>query len=224
MQRTKKKRTYRMAERAKAQDETRTRIVEAAVHLHEKLGPASTPISAIAERAGVQRLTVYRHFPDDAALFAACTSHWGALHPPPDAALWQRIADPTARFAAAVAAHYAYFSGTKGMWTVAYRDRGQVPAIQPVLAGFDDHLDAVAQSLAAAFDAKGAAARRLAMTAGHALAFATWSDLDRRGLSDAEKTRLACAWLEGAHSFSRSPTGRGAGRAKPGARIGAPPR
>jgi AcrR family transcriptional regulator len=192
-----KKRLYRMDDRAKAQAATRLRIVEAAVHLHEKLGPAATTVSAIAARAGVQRLTVYRHFPDDAAMFAACTAHWGGRNPPPDPAAWNAIADPIARAVAAVAAYCGYYAGTAGMWRVAYRDAPQVKPIQPVLAGFDAHLDALAETLAAAFRARGKAADRLRVTIRHALAFATWSDLQDRRLADPEKVALVRAWLEG---------------------------
>jgi AcrR family transcriptional regulator len=80
------RRTYRMTRRAETRDATRARIVEAAMALHEELGPRATTVSAIAERAGVQRLTVYRHFPDDEAMFAACSSSWEERHPMPDIA------------------------------------------------------------------------------------------------------------------------------------------
>ncbi|MES1151300.1 MAG: helix-turn-helix domain-containing protein [Dongia sp.] len=192
-----KKRAYRMDDRARAQARTRRRIVEAAVHLHERLGPAATTVSAIAARAGVQRLTVYRHFPDDAAMFAACTAHWGSLNPTPDAALWASIPDPLARAVAAVAAHCDYYSGTRGMWRVAYRDAPRVKPIRPVLGGFDAHLTNLAETLAAGFGAKGQTARRLLASIRHALAFATWSDLEDRGLADPEKATLVRAWLEG---------------------------
>ncbi len=69
-------RKYELKQRAEKMSETRMRIVEATVELHEKLGPARTTISAIADRAGVQRLTVYRHFPDERSLFRACSGHW----------------------------------------------------------------------------------------------------------------------------------------------------
>jgi AcrR family transcriptional regulator len=192
-----KKRSYRLSARAESQAETRRRIVEAAVALHEKLGPAHTPMSAIAERAGVQRLTLYRHFPDEAAMFAACTAHWEARHPFPEAALWDRIADPSARAAAALTAYFDYYAQTYRMWTVAYRDVGLVKPIQPVLAAVGKHLDAIAGSLAAGFGRKGAAQRDLAATLRHALAFATWASLDAAGLDTAAKTALVLHWLEG---------------------------
>ena len=82
------KRRYRKRRRAELEDETRRRITEAAVELHGTVGPARTTISAVAERAGVQRATLYRHFPDEEALFDACSSHWAAQHPLPDLADW----------------------------------------------------------------------------------------------------------------------------------------
>src|SRR4029079_8163724 len=82
------KRQYTMRRRAELEEQTRRRITESAVELHEELGPAQTSISAIADRAGVRRSTVYRHFPDEDALFAACSAHWRAANPPPDPSSW----------------------------------------------------------------------------------------------------------------------------------------
>jgi len=83
------KRTYRMTRRAELEAQTRLRITESTVALHGTVGPAHTSISAIAEHAGVRRSTVYRHFPDEAALFNACSAHWLAEHPTPDLAAWR---------------------------------------------------------------------------------------------------------------------------------------
>jgi len=192
-----KKRAYRLSARAESQAETRQRIVDAAIALHEKLGPAHTPMSAIAARAGVQRLTLYRHFPDEAAMFAACTAHWGAQHPFPESSLWDDIKDPTSRVEAALTAHYDYFSGTRGMWSVAYRDVGLVKPIQPVLAQADEHLNAVAQSLAAGFGRRGIVHRNLVATLSHALGFAAWVSLETRGLDTEGKVALVLHWLDG---------------------------
>lgn len=192
-----KKRAYRLSARAESQAETRQRIVDAAIHLHETLGPAHTPVSAIAEQAGVQRLTLYRHFPDEAAIFTACTSHWGARHPFPEPALWEGIADPAARAAAALAAHYDYYAGTRRMWFVSYRDVGLVKPIQPLIAQVDAQLAALAQSLAAGFRRKGAVQRSIAATLRHALTYATWRSLEESGLDTPLKTALVLDWLEG---------------------------
>ena len=68
-------RPYRMGRRREQLDATRRRIAEAAFELHATVGPAQTSVSAVAERAGVQRHTVYHHFPDLGSLFRACTEH-----------------------------------------------------------------------------------------------------------------------------------------------------
>src|SRR3954449_10082425 len=94
---TDQKRTYRKTRRAALEEQTRLRITESAVALHEELGPARTSVTAVADRAGVRRSTVYRHFPDEEALYAACSSHWRAANPPPDPQAWAAIADPAAR-------------------------------------------------------------------------------------------------------------------------------
>src|SRR6476619_6543291 len=86
--RSSKSRAYTMRARQENVDQTRLRITEATMQLHEEVGPAATTVSAIAELAGVTRLTVYRHFPDDDALIAACSAHWRGLHPAPDLAGW----------------------------------------------------------------------------------------------------------------------------------------
>ena len=108
-------RTYKLKQRAAQQAETRQRIVEAAVALHESLGGAGATVTAIAERAGVGRLTVYRHFPDERALLTACTTHYFVQHPPPDPAAWARIADPESRLRQALGELHAYYRRTEGM-------------------------------------------------------------------------------------------------------------
>src|SRR3954447_2484557 len=94
---TVEKRKYEKKRRAELEEETRRRITETAVELHGTVGPARTSISAIAERAGVRRSTVYRHFPDEEALFHACSSHWANANPLPDPAPWEAIDDPDER-------------------------------------------------------------------------------------------------------------------------------
>jgi len=189
------KRSYTMRKRAESQDETRQRIVEATMHLHEELGPRNTTIMAIAERAGVQRLTVYRHFPTDVDLFNACTSHWGALNPPPDPSRWADIADPVMRSVVALSELYSYFSRTHGMWRVSYRDVGEVAALQAPMAQFAGYLGTVAQVLAAAFPESKRS--RVSPTLHHAATFQTWSTLEAQGLSDPMKAATVSAWLRG---------------------------
>ncbi len=103
------RRPYRKRRRAAQEDETRRRITEAAVDLHGSVGPAKTTISAVAERAGVQRATVYRHFPDEEAIFAACSAHWMSEHPLPDLAAWAAVGDPDERLRTGLGELYAWF-------------------------------------------------------------------------------------------------------------------
>src|SRR6187455_2799142 len=108
-------RQYRMKRRAEQEAQTRLRITESAVDLHGTLGPARTSVSAIAERAGVRRSTVYRHFPDERALFGACSAHWAASNPPPDISRWEQVEDPEERLAKALGEMYAYYHRSGGM-------------------------------------------------------------------------------------------------------------
>src|ERR1700754_3724756 len=110
-----RKRPYRLKERALRQEETRRRITEATVELHATVGAANTTIKAIAERAGVERLTVYRHFPDEAGLFAACSAHWIAATPPPDPGAWARIGDDARRLRTALGELYTWYDANERM-------------------------------------------------------------------------------------------------------------
>jgi AcrR family transcriptional regulator len=125
-------RKYELKRRAERQEETRRRIVEAAVELHRTKGPARTTLSDVARRAGVQRHTLYRHFPDERALFTACSGHFYELNPFPDPEPWQAIADPEARLRAGLAAIYDYFEQTEDMLTSTVRDAEIHPLTQEV--------------------------------------------------------------------------------------------
>src|SRR5512143_2944523 len=104
-----KARRYELKQRAERQAVTRQRIVEAIVALHREVGPARTSISAIAERAGVERLTVYRHFADEAAMLQACSAHFHAEIARPDPATWSSVTDPAKRLRAVLLAYYDYY-------------------------------------------------------------------------------------------------------------------
>ena len=162
--------------------------------LHQEVGPRATTISAIAERAGVQRLTVYRHFPDETAVFQACTSHWLSLNPPPGPEDWADTATPDERRAAALAAFDAYYGRTRAMWAASHRDVEQVPALQGPMAEFAGYLDALAAELGADLG------RFARLSLRHALAFPTWAALDALGLGSEEKLALERAWIAGARS------------------------
>ena len=188
-----KTRPYRMMRRAELEEETRLRITESTVALHEELGPARTSISAIAERAGVRRSTVYRHFPDESALFTACSAHWRAANPAPDPAAWVTIADPARRTETALTELYAFYRRTEGMYTSLFRDEPVNATVRHHLRGFHDYVRAVEGVLMAGRGLRGHAARRTRAAVGHALGFPTWRSLAReQGLTDADAVRLMC--------------------------------
>jgi len=183
------RRTYSMGRRQEQLDSMRQRITEAAFELHAIVGPAQTSISAVAERAGVQRHTVYHHFPDMTSLMQACTAHGMRTTGVPDAASWVAIEDPTARLRHGLDELYAYFAANA-------RLLGNVVRYLPLMADvggteeFAEHMTGLFHALAAGWtDAP--ATQRLRMAAiGHAMAFETWRSLTEPGLSDSESVDL----------------------------------
>jgi AcrR family transcriptional regulator len=178
-------RGYQLRARADKQAETHRTLAQAAYELHRSVGPANATVSAIAERAGVQRLTVYRHFPDMDAIFAACTAHAFEKDPPPNPETWQAIPAPETRLRVALGELYAYHRRNHQLLANLYRDA---------------HIAAVAAGLArrAAMLARGAAVLEIGWTTAgvkathltaavlaHALDFGAWQSLTRQ-LSDAE--------------------------------------
>jgi len=193
------KRPYRMKRRAELEEETRRRITESAVSLHEKVGPAQTSITAIADLAGVRRSTVYRHFPDEDTLFAACSSHWRALNPPPDLATWASIADPGERTEAALGELYAFYGRTRRMYESLLRDEALVPSVRRRLRDFHAYLQAAGDLLLAGRGLRGRAARQTRAAVGHALAFPTWHSLTQeQALGQDDAVALMCALVESA--------------------------
>jgi AcrR family transcriptional regulator len=183
-------RTYTKKARAEAEEATRLRITESAVALHGTLGPSRTTMSAVAEHAGVTRSTLYRHFPDDAAVFDACSAHWAAANPPPDMTPWPAIADPRERTRTALGEVYPWFRRNEQMLANLLRDEDSVPVVRERFAVFHALLAAIEEMLLAGRGVRGNARRRSAAAIGHALAFTTWQSLSRRGLSDAEAADL----------------------------------
>jgi AcrR family transcriptional regulator len=177
-------RRYRMQRRADRQAQTRQRVVDAVLALHGEVGPAFTTISAIAERAGVERMTVYRYFPDDFSLFSACGARFHEVYPDPDPASWQDIADPVERLHVALTAVYAYHEATEAIQGNSRRDAPRLPALQQVVASYAHRWIAVAASLREGWDPSVQQSELFRAILGHALDFTTWRDLVRvRGLN-----------------------------------------
>lgn len=176
-------RTYTMRARREAAEQTRLRITEAVIRLHEKVGPRATTISAVAEEASVTRLTVYRHFPDDDALVMACATHWGQLHPRPDPGAWATVPDPVLRLRTALAQTFAWARTAAPMMSNIIRDLDDMPAFVAKMLAQDEQtrIDA----LTPGFPLTEAAARRLPATLAHAIRFTTFESLCLHGgLSD----------------------------------------
>jgi AcrR family transcriptional regulator len=169
-------RKYELKRRAERVAETRRRIVEAAVDLHTTLGPAQTSISAIADRAGVQRHTVYAHFPDLQTLFAACSGLWGEQHPFPDADRWFAHVDPEDRLRAALGDVYTWYDRVEPHLALFARDASLVPEAREVRDARAARLARLAEALAAGLPGSGVARPVI----GHALEFETWRSLCRR--------------------------------------------
>ena len=184
-------RKYELKQRALSQAETRQRIVDATVDLHRELGPLRTTISAIAERAGVQRLTVYRHFPDDRALFGACSSQWRAAHPMPDPSAWAVVEDPAERLQVALIEIYAWFASTEEMTANVLRDIPESPLMQEITAPLRQYWQEVRRVLKYGWEARGERGERLRAVIGHAIEFGTWRSLARtHGLDGAEAAEM----------------------------------
>lgn len=175
--RTMKKRRYVMKKRAESEEQTRLRITESAMALHGSLGPSRTSMTSIAEHAGVRRSTVYRHFPDEAAIFDACTNHWFALHPLPELGRWAEIEDVDQRLRTALQELYAWYGRTEQMMCNVLRDEEIVPAVKQKIMAYRFFLDAARENLLKGRRLTRARHRRTHAAIGHALAFWTWRSL-----------------------------------------------
>jgi AcrR family transcriptional regulator len=180
------KRPYRQKLRAEAQAETRQRIVEAAMELHETQGVAATSMSDIAARAGVGKVTVYRHFADEEAVLGACSGTYFGRHPLPEPEAWLAVSDPVERLRLGLAETYAYHRETERMMLSVLPELRGTPLVEPYHA----HWRRAAETLAAAWPEP---ARTPELTGAIALALSldTWVLLVRtQGLSDAQAIGL----------------------------------
>jgi AcrR family transcriptional regulator len=204
-----------MGRRREQLEATRQRIAEAAFELHGTIGPAQTSISAVAERAGVQRHTVYHHFPDLTSLFRACTEHGMRVTRIPEAALWRAIEDPAIRLGQALGELYAYYRANA-------RLLGNIVRDMPLTAGiggseaFVERMTELFSTLADGWPDDTATQRVRMVTIGHAMSYETWRSLTDRGLSDGEASelmlRLVTTVEDGAeprNSLGEADTGRG---------------
>ena len=169
-----------MKRRAERMQETRRRITEAAVELHQTVGPARTTVSAIAEKAGVQRHTYYAHFPEIKDLYRACMGHNLERNPVPDPSRWAEISGPEERLRVALSEVYAYYSRQEAMISNVLRDVALDPVLQETMVPIFQYWETVRDIIADAYEASGE--RRAALLGAIALAqdFQTWHTLVRQ--------------------------------------------
>jgi AcrR family transcriptional regulator len=192
------KRKYELKKRAEEMAETHLRITRAAIELHETVGPSHTTLSAVAKRAGVERRTLYRHFPTEADLFSACSTHYFAANPWPDLDCWLAVRDPQRRLERALDELYAYYERNEQMLGNALRDAGVHVLARQAVAPLLDYLEEAAEVLAVGRPARGRRRRLLAGALRHALSFSTWQSLAGSGIVRAEAAELVTALVDAA--------------------------
>ncbi|MGH3118025.1 MAG: TetR/AcrR family transcriptional regulator [Gaiellales bacterium] len=194
-------RTYELKRRAERQQETRQRIVEAAVELHTTLGPSRTTVKAIAERAGVTRPTVYAHFPDVRSLFQACSGRVRETVPPPDPTPWRSISDPGERLETSLRDLYGYYERLEPLLENVQRDAAVMPLVAELNAYRVRYVEEIRDLLLEGWPTRRGARARLRRAIGHALEFRTWQSLVRRqGCRTNEAAQLMLAFVRAAAS------------------------
>lgn len=192
------RRKYELKKRAEQVADTHRRITEAAIELHGTVGPARTTLSAVAEQAGVERRTLYRHFPTEADLFVACSTHYFAAHPWPALAAWRAIPDPRRRLEHALDELYAYYERTEPMFRNFLRDAELVDFARDAVVPLNAYLDEAAEVLLAGRRLRGRRRRLATGALRHALAFSTWHSLTTSGLTRTDAAMLATALVDAA--------------------------
>jgi AcrR family transcriptional regulator len=184
-------RKYEMKRRAERQRETRRRITEAAVELHQTVGPARATVSAIAEKAGVQRHTYYAHFPELKDLYQACTAHYLEQNPLPEPPFWADVANAEERLRVALREVYSYYGGNEAMLANVLRDAELDPVAQESMVSFYQYWESMRDALTDAFETSGDRREALCGAIALALDLQTWRTLVRQqGLDDARAVEL----------------------------------
>jgi AcrR family transcriptional regulator len=191
-------RPYEMKRRAERQDDTRRRIVDAAIALHAEVG-TSASITSIADRAGVSRLTVYRHFPDERALLSACTRTYFAANPPPDPAAWTGIVDPLDRLRTGLGELYAFYRRHAILIGRGEDESPTNPILAEVMTPFATSVARMRDVLAVGLAPEGTDPSLVTAAVGHAVAFSTWRSLALdQGLEDTDAVALMATLVAGA--------------------------
>ena len=190
-------RKYRKRRRADLEDETRRRITEALVELHGSIGPLRTTIQAVAAQAGVQRATVYRHFPDELSMFAACSVHWSEENPLPDPSAWAALGDPNRRMRMALGELYGFYARNQRMLANIFRDEALVDALGPAMQTLRNYFEVATAVIVSGFKAQDSDLPVVRAAVGHAISFSTWSSLTQEnGLSQDGAISMMAGMIE----------------------------
>jgi AcrR family transcriptional regulator len=195
---TSPRRKYELKKRAEEMAETHRRITEAAIELHGTLGPARTTMSAVAKRAGVERRTLYRHFPTEADLFEACSTDYFTANPWPDLGAWRAVRDPQKRLEHALDELYSYYERTQPMFSNVLRDAELVDSARDAMAPLHAYLDEAAEILIAGRPARGRRRQLVRGALRHALDFSTWHSLASNGVERSDAAKLVTALVDAA--------------------------
>jgi AcrR family transcriptional regulator len=194
-----------MRERASKIDETRRRITEAAVRLHTSVGPSEASFAAVADEAGVTRLTLYRHFATREELFAACMSHWRDAHPPPDPAAWSAIEPFERRLRRAISDLYRWYAENADDLYPVYRDVTATPE-----GAHRARRDAIERMAAHVIGADATDRRAVRAAVHHVLGYWTWRSLAvDEGCSADEAVDLAVRFVLAASRARPAPSSAG---------------
>jgi len=189
-------RPYRKKLRARQEAETRRRITEAVVDLHRTVGPAHTTVTEVAKRAGVGRMTVYNHFPTDADLIEACSTHWSSQNPLPDPTEWAQVEDVNERLERGLLELYSWYADTEDMMGKVLRDAPIVPPLGDLM---EERWWALVDQMCAVLlrgqNLKGQQRKKTLAALRVALDFATWRTLTTEGLSHTAAARLAARFV-----------------------------
>jgi AcrR family transcriptional regulator len=126
-------RTYTLKKRAESQAATRRRIAEAAIELHSTVGPSQTTFSMVAERAGVQRHTLYAHFPDEWSLLLECSGLYSEREPLPDPAAWRDSEHWRERLRTGLLALYGWYERNAQLAANVLRDAERDPQVRELV-------------------------------------------------------------------------------------------
>lgn len=197
-------RPYHSPKRASQAAATRQKIVDAVVELHRSVGPRETTITEVARRAGVERLTVYKHFPDEAGMVMASQGHWLMLHPPPDEGRWASIRDPAARLGVALRELYAWYAETETMTENVLRDGPALPSFSAVLSLMEQLTREGADILSQGRVIEPGSESQLLATITLAMNFSTWKVLVKQfGLTIGEAVNTTVGWVASAQHAAR---------------------